>query len=280
LPSSQGRPITLADAGWLRPAPAARELSDCAFCNLFLFRHVHNYQVFETPLPHVRGSAYDGAELVIPLSGRAGEWAALLGETSWLYPFAQEEAEALSDRFISSWNEADSDYIYAAEQFRSFQGMKKRRQQLQHFEASFGAQAAVHELSDAESLHSARQILDLWQQESEAAWAETDYTACSEALTHRNPLALFGLVVEVNGAPAGFMLASALSPRMAAIHFAKGLHRFPGIYQFMFRAFAQRHEDFELLNFEQDLGNPRFRQAKQSYRPIHLARKYRLRPKP
>jgi hypothetical protein len=268
----EGRPVTLDDARFLRTGleTLPRELSDCAFSNLFLFRDVHRYRIFETPLPHLRGVAYDGAELVIPLfelgDATGPELVALLGDTRLLYPFAEAEAERLSGRFALSWDDADSDYVYSGEQFRSFQGMKKRRQQLRHFETRFGADVTVRALADADTVLAARRILDAWQHEAEGDWTDTDYGACSEALRYRERLGLFGLLV-----------ASALTKRMAAVHFAKGLGQFPGVYQFMFRAFAARHADFALLNFEQDLGKTRFRQAKQSYRPVYLARKYRLR---
>jgi hypothetical protein len=281
-----GRPLALDDACFLASAVTAlpRELSDSAFVNLFLFRHVHGYRIYDSPLPHIRGVAYDGAELVIPLFQLADVpmhiLADILGEARWLYPFCQEEAERLGAAFDVSWSDADSDYVYSSETLRSFRGMKKRRQQLLHFEKNFGGHTTLRPLADDDSILAARKILDIWQQESQTAWAETDYSACAEALTHRTRLGLFGLLVEIDAQPAGFMLASALSTRMAAVHFAKGLHPFPGVYQFMFRAFARAHANFDLLNFEQDLGKPRFQQAKQSYRPIYLARKYRLRPKP
>jgi len=281
-----GRPIELGDLLALTRGREglSAELSDSAFANLFLFRDVHGYRLHEATLPHVRGFAYDGTELIIPLFKLADvPYAALrglVGEAGWLYPFCEVDAARHAETFDASWNDADSDYIYAAERMRSFQGLKKRRQQLLRFQEDFGPRATLRALTNDDALLAARQVLDGWQRESDTVWSETDYTACAEGLTHRARLGLFGLLVEVDNQPAGFMLASALSARMAAVHFAKGLGAFPGVYQFMFRAFARVHEKFEFLNFEQDLGKPRFRQAKQSYRPLYLARKYRLRPKP
>lgn len=281
----EGRPITRDDAEWITAMrrQMSPELSDATFVNLYLFRHVHGYRILDGPLPHIRGFGYDGTELVIPLFNQETAPAAvileILGPTGWLYPFCQAEAEQLGDGFEASWDEADSDYVYASERLRSFQGLKIRRQQLRQFEVSHADGTVVREFGDDETLSAARKILNLWQQDVGGTGRETDFAACMEALDQQTRLGLFGLLVEVNRAPAGFVLASRLSARMAAIHFAKGLRRFPGIYPFMFRAFARANAGFDLINFEQDLGRPGFRQAKQSYQPVYLARKYRLRPR-
>ena len=77
--------------------------------------------------------------------------------------------------------------------------------------------------------------------------------------------------------PAGFILGEGLGDSIFALHFAKGLTKFKGIYQFMYNHFAGIMSDrYELLNFEQDLGNPELRHAKSSYRPDRMIHKYRV----
>jgi hypothetical protein len=284
-PLSKGRVITQDDAEWIasKRSYISPELSDAAFVNLYLFQHVHGYQIHDGSLPYIRGLAYDGTELVIPFFNpkavpNAELWE-ILGPAGWLYPFSQDEAERLFDEFDANWTDSDSDYIYASEQLQSFRGLKTRRQQLRQFEASHADATVIRELGAEETLRAAREVLYLWRQDVTSTGRTTDFDACMQALEHQACLGLFGLLVEVGREPAGFVLASRLSTRMAAIHFAKGQRRFAGIYPFMFRAFAQTHAYFEYINFEQDLGKPGFRQAKQSYQPIYLARKYRLRPR-
>jgi len=281
----EGRAITQDDAALIasKRSYISSELSDAAFVNLYLFQHVHGYRIHDGPLPYIRGLAYDGTELVIPFfdpkAVSSAELWEILGPAGWLYPFSQGEAERLADAFDANWTDSDSDYVYASERLQSFRGLKNRRQQLRQFEERHAEATVIHELGDEETLQTAREILYLWQQDLKSTGRETDFDACMQALDHQARLGLFGILVEVEHKPAGFVLASRLSARMAAIHFAKGLRRFAGIYPFMFRAFAQAHTCFEYINFEQDLGKPGFRQAKQSYQPIYLARKYRLRPK-
>jgi hypothetical protein len=280
---SVGRPLRLEDAG-LISGPLARiaaDLSESVFANLYLFRHVHGYRLVEASLPHITGRTYDGADIVIPLfdveTTDPVAVRRLLGPDGWLYPLAENPAERLSDRYETRWNDDDSDYVYAAERMRSFAGLKVRRQQLRKFEAL--GPVSVHRIETVSDDAEAKVILGQWQADVAKPWAATDYAACAEAIEARAALGLFGLVTEVSGEPAGFVLASAISPQMAVIHFAKGLRRYDGVFPFMFRAFAREFSQFDWLNFEQDLGNPRFRQAKRSYRPARMGRKFRLRPR-
>lgn len=279
--AANGRPLRLEDAACIAaPLGAiAAGLSESVFANLFLFRDVHGYRLHEGPLPHVSGRTYDGVQVVLPLFDVQGADASvlrrLLGPDRWLYPFAESQIQTFGDHFVSAWNDDDSDYIYDAERMRSFAGLKTRRQQLRRFEASAGI--SVRPLDNAAAAADAQIILDRWQADAAKLWAATDYAACAQALAQRDRLGLFGLIVAVAGDPAGFVLASRISSDMAVVHFAKGLRRYDGVFPFMFRTFALAHPDLTRLNFEQDLGNPRFRQSKRSYRPVHMARKFRLR---
>jgi hypothetical protein len=262
-------------------AKVAGELSETAFANLYLFRDVHNYRLVEGPLTHVRGRTYDGASIVMPLfdldAADPSQVAALLGEDRWLYPIAEPVAARLADRYAGTWNDDDSDYVYAAERMRSLQGMKVRRQQLRKFEA-LGETHARRIETEADAAV-ARALLDGWQADVAKPWAATDYAACAEAIEARGALGLIGLIAEAAGEPAGFVLASPIGRATAVIHFAKGLRRFDGVFPYLFRGFAREFAAFDWLNFEQDLGNPRFRQTKRSYRPVRMDRKCRLRPR-
>jgi hypothetical protein len=160
---------------------------------------------------------------------------------------------------------------------RGLTGMKVRRQQLRKFEALGGIRARPIETDDDAEV--ARALLDGWQADVAKPWAATDYAACAEAIAVRGALGLVGLIAEAAGEPAGFVLASPIGGKTAVIHFAKGLRRFDGVFPYLFRGFAREFIRFDWLNFEQDLGNPRFRQTKRSYRPVRMGRKYRLRPR-
>ncbi|HEY3696816.1 phosphatidylglycerol lysyltransferase domain-containing protein [Phenylobacterium sp.] len=283
MTSRAGRALTLDDRGRVNAAMRAwaTPLSESTFPNLYLFREVHAYRLVETPgLPHVTGAAYDGEAIVIPLfdlaAADAGEVRALLGDGRRLYPVPEHRAAALADRYAASWNEADSDYVYDAARMGALDGLKSRRRQADRFEAA--AAPAVIPIASAAETAMAAGVLDRWLADVAKPWAATDYAACREALELREALGLFGLLVLAQGAPGGFVLASEVAPDMAAIHFAKGLRSLDGVFPFLFRQFARRYPQYALINFEQDLGHAGFRQAKRSYAPVRLQRKFRLRP--
>jgi hypothetical protein len=278
-----GRALTLDDRERVGAAlrAGARPLSESAFANLYLFREVHGYRLVEAGgLPHVAGAAYDGEEIAVPLFDLAaadvGEVRALLGPGRRLYPVEEGRAAALADRYAGAWSEADSDYVYDAARMRTLAGLKTRRQQADRFEAVAGPEI-VPIARPAETAMAAG-VLDQWLADVAKPWAATDYAACREALELREPLGLFGLLVLAGGVPGGFVLASEIAPDMAAIHFAKGLRSLDGVFPYLFRQFARDFPQYDLINFEQDLGHAGFRQAKRSYAPVRLQHKLRLRP--
>lgn len=278
-----GRALTLDDAGWMAAAARAAlaPLSECAFANLFLFRETHGYRLVEGPWPHLTGRTYDGEETVTPLfdltAAPVETVREILGEGRRLYPVDEARAVALGEAYEGAWNEADSDYVYDAARMRTLTGLKDRRSQADRFATE--AEPRIEPLESASSLRAANTLLDLWLDEAAKPWAATDYAACREALELREALGLSGLVVFAGAEPVGFVLASELTPDMAAIHFAKGLRAPVGVYPFMFRAFARWKTNLRWINFEQDLGHPGFRQAKRSYRPVRMQRKFRLAPR-
>jgi hypothetical protein len=275
-----GRPLRLEDAAWIAPAARAAlsPLSESAFANLYLFRDVHGYRVVEGALPYVIGAAYDGQGVVLPLFDVAAappEAVREILDSRSLYPVDEARAAALAGLYEGGFSEADSDYVYDAARMRTLAGAKTRRLQAERFEAATAPRVELIDTPAAE--RAAAQVLDQWLADVAKPWAATDYAACREAIASRSALGLFGLIVFAGSEPGGFVLASEIAPDMAAIHFAKGLRSLDGIFPYMFRRFAEAHTQYAWLNFEQDLGHPGFRQAKRSYRPARLQRKFRLR---
>lgn len=261
----------------LRPLIAATRspLSEYSLANLLLFRERHAYRFHETPVPHVRGTTYDGARHALPLARLdAAQCAALLREVDCIAPLA-DDALALADAFglRCDWRDADSDYVYDAERLAVLAGAKAKRAQARSFAREHQPEALP---LDARTIALAEAVLEGWQEDVGRDDADTDHRECREALKLHDLLGLEGLVVTVRGAPVAFLLSGPAADRSRIVHFAKGRRAFSAAYPWMFARFAA-HVGTDRINFEQDLGKPGFAQAKRAFAPITQLRKYRLR---
>jgi hypothetical protein len=97
-------------------------------------------------------------------------------------------------------------------------------------------------------------------------------------LEHLAELDQQGIVVSVEGRPAAFSIFEPQSPGTAVVHFERAARARKGLYQLVNKVAAREiaARGFELLNREEDLGDPGLRQAKSSYHPAHLARAWTL----
>lgn len=271
--------LTLEDEAWFAGGAGqiCAHLSESAFSNLYLYRAVHRYRRHDGPLPHISGVTYDGVRCVLPLFDPASAPAPLVEDMlgdGCLFPMSDGQAQAWGDRFRAAALDDDSDYVFDARRMARLTGAKERRRQADLFEDHHQPQLRDIGPADDQALLA---ILSGWLEDVGRLREVTDTDICAEAIALRERLGLFGLIAHTRqGEPAGFLLASALAPDMAAVHFAKGRRLFEGVFPAMFRAFARRRPGFRWINFEQDLGNPGFRQSKRAYAPARLMRKNRL----
>jgi len=93
----------------------------------------------------------------------------------------------------------------------------------------------------------------------------------------RNIPGLLGGMLEVDGKPAAYTIAEAISQDTVMIHFEKALSSFNGAYQAINRMFLQNTaSSYTTVNREEDLGDEGMRVAKMSYHPVGFLKKYVL----
>jgi hypothetical protein len=273
-----GRAVARADIEALGELTAglASPLSEFCAANLYLFRAVHDYRWAEGPFPAMTGRTYDGAPQLTPLVALSRsqrlEAAANLPPGEVLYPIAEADAHCLA----TTSNPADSDYLFEAADLANLRGesRKGRRNLRNQFRRAVGPR---DEMLDAHNGADALAVLDGWIADVAKPWAQTDYVACREALDLQAALGLEGLITYTSaGEPAGFLLAT-VRRGTAIVHFAKGRRALSGVFPHLFSRFAEVGAGrITHLNFEQDLGNPGFRQSKRAYGPVRLLGKHRL----
>ena len=256
-------------------------LSDHAFSNLYLFRHVHAYRYLPGRLPCVSGRTYDGVRHLMPLfrlhEVPVLELHALLGDHDCFYPLARRDVDKLDPRaFACSQSADDADYLYPSANFREYRGLalgKKRNLMKQLLAAHL-----VHSRPYGRELEDdALTILDGWMHDKGKGKGQADQAACTEALLGAADFGMEGFVHYADGRPAGFLLAQEIQPAVFVMRFAKALNTFNGIYQYMFHHFCTHFErPVAWLNFEQDMGLANFRRTKRSYQPACQLGKFRV----
>ena len=257
-------------------------ISEFSFPNLHLFRITHGYEVMtDGGEIWIRGRSYGGHTYLMPTRDTRemdpGHLIWIAETTDYLYPIPDEWLPAFpEDRFTPSFDEGDSDYLYRTERIATFAGKKlhKKKNLLNFFLKHYSHHA---EPLTEERVPDALSILDAWLEESGQERERTDYDAAREALVRMEELILCGGIWYAEGQPSGYILGEEITGDTFALHFAKGLTRYKGIYQYMFSSFASVLPSFyTYLNMEQDLGKEALRHSKESYFPERKLRKWRI----
>jgi len=267
-----------------RPAlhPRFQELpegmSELTFANIYLFRHAHRYRVAQLEGDHVLIVGEDAEPFFILPFGLPPRQT--LGELFARYHVAKccspSQAEQLAGMGYRVWEDRDNfDYVYRREDMVNLSGRKfHRKKNLVNLFLRSNVCTAKPLLSEYAT--DALRILETWRQQQETPG---DYEAAREALEKMEQLQLCGGIFYVNGEPAAYSLGEELARgRMWVTHFEKAVddERYKGIYQYVNQAFVSVLPDkYELINREQDLGDPGLRQAKESYKPVGFVKKYR-----
>ena len=258
-------------------------LSEFSFANLYLFRKNHNYEiVFDDDCYFIIGFTNDRVRFVLPLCGKdepdMDYIDNLLREFGMLFPISEEWLKYFSpDKYEIFHNPDDSDYIYNMERMGTLSGrhLSGKRNLVKQFSDTY---ECVSEEINHDNLNSAQVVLDKWALQTKQSNDSTDYYSAKEALTLWKDLNLFGLIYFIDDVPVGYVLGEGITNDTYALHFAKGITEFKGIYQFMYNDLAKKLlNKYSYINFEQDLGIESLRSAKSSYKPDFMGMKYRIR---
>jgi uncharacterized protein len=261
-------------------------ISELTFANLYLFRVVHDYRltmVGDALVALARG--WDGSSYFLPpfsgeVGAATGELLAagltLYGADDGLLPrFLPEQAgfEVVADR-------DNFDYLHLREELAQLGGKNyhKKKNRVNYFLVRHRYTVEPYEPGHLEG---ALALLEEWRRVRVAmgpSSLEGEVEGAAEALRLCGELGLSGIVLLVEGEVKGFALGERLNQTTAVCHFERGDLFMEGLYQLLDREFARLlFTDCQYLNREQDLGELSLRQAKLSYHPVELVRKYRVR---
>jgi hypothetical protein len=262
--------------------PRASELT---FAGLYLFRTAHDYclSLIGDSIV-VLGKGYDDTRYCLPPLGGDVSGACNLLLASGLELYGVDDTFVtgfLRDMNCSIVEDRDSfDYLYLREELATLPGNRfhKKKNRINYFTARHTHE--VH-LFSAQHLCGCLQLLDEWGRVAEVEGNRSfglEMDATSEALTRAELLGLKGVVVTVEGAVRAFAVGERLNRQTVVCHFEKADHFMEGLSQLVNREFARLlFTDCFHINREQDLGEPGLRNAKLSYHPVELVKKFRVR---
>ncbi len=280
------RPLELADRELLQEHFRVLQptVSELTFANLYLFRHLHRYRLTSINASLIlSGCGYDGAPYFLPpLSADRGDTARrLLAEGHTLYAADEQFVSLhLADRgYALSADRDNDDYLYLRSDLAELPGKRfnKKKNRINYF-------ASRHHYSvepfSPKHLHASLQLLDGWHRTHKDGASRSllaEIAATREGLELADELALMGVVLLTERGVSAFALGEMLNDATAVCHFEKADPFLEGAAQLVNREFSR----FQLpactyINREQDLGESGLRGAKNSYHPIRMIRKFRI----
>ncbi len=259
-------------------------ISELCFANLFLFRHAHHYTLsrFNDSLV-IFGRDYGGLPYVLPpLSGDRGETARkLLDGGNILYGVDELFlAQHLTGRGSPVIEDRDNaDYLYLRSDLAELPGARfhNKRNRIRYFTSRHTF--AVEPFSGQHSA-AALHLLDIWQHHHKhdgSPSQQAEAAATREGLKRADELGLSGVVIVTGGEVSAFALGRPLNDLTVVCLFEKSDPALEGAAQLVNREFSRfQPPGCTYINREQDLGNQGLKEAKNSYHPVEMIRKFRV----
>lgn len=104
-----------------------------------------------------------------------------------------------------------------------------------------------------------------------------EWDAVKEILSSYDRLNVQGGVVTIENKVMAFTIGQMLNDNTAVVHIEKADPEIPGLYPVVNQQFCENNwKNVRYINREQDLGMPGLREAKLSYYPDHMVKKFRI----
>ena len=269
-------------------------LSDYTFASLFVWAPVYRYRLAIVEPDTLLVSASFGSDGRTGLLQPVGAFPETLQET--ILRRALDLAEPLRiesvgaaflerhPAFVSRFDVVEArdsaNYVYAASDLAELEGRRysKKRNLIAQAERLYTwTIEALGPQHEADCLEVGDDIASKRATGSEITLAG-ETVALARALDHFGPLGLSGLMLRIEGRPSAFSIFDRLEPKTAVVYFERALRSRKGLYQVINQETARviASRGFELINREEDLGDPGLRQGKLSYFPARLEMKHTL----
>ncbi|MGL5376764.1 MAG: DUF2156 domain-containing protein [Cetobacterium sp.] len=260
------------------------ETSDLNFTNFYLWSFSENieYSINDNIL-NIRGY-YGGVEYYFaPICKEFNEEDIVLNikkikDLNGKFVFIPEQYnDFLKDNFILEEERDSFDYIYLQEDLAFLKGRKfsSKKNKINKF---FKTYAFEYEKISNNNIEEVRNFQRKWSENrkhDEIILSET--MGIEELLNNYEKLNLRGGILKVDDKVIGYAIGEKITQNMAVIHIEKADSEYSGSYQMINMLLAKEEfGDMEFINREDDFGSLGLREAKLSYQPIKLIKKYSI----
>ena len=182
---------------------------------------------------------------------------------------------ACPGQFVFTEDRGAADYLYGIDALSTLSGKRlhAKRNFCNRFEKSHDWRA---EPVTGENFDGCRAVFARWAEGREATGAE--HLAIERAFAGWEALGLEGCVLYDGEEPIAFAVGELLREDTFDVHFEKAVEHIPGAYPMICREFARQvaaaHPLVRYVNREEDMDLPNLRQAKESWFPCSLLKKY------
>ena len=184
-----------------------------------------------------------------------------------------------ADDFIIEPTPDQFDYVYRAVDLIKLAG-RKYHQKKNHLNSFIKNNQFTYEPLSERYIKECLELTDTWCQlhrcEDDMNLL-SEWEAIRETLANFSALKIQGGVILIDKKVEAFALGELLNNSSAVVHIEKANPEIRGSYAIINQQFCEKTwQNTEYINREQDLGEPGLRQAKESYNPVHLVDKFRI----
>lgn len=191
----------------------------------------------------------------------------------------EEWKEILEREFILEERRESFDYIYNSKDLGVLKGRKysKKKNKINNFTKTYNY---TYERINEDNINEVIEFQKNWCLERECDTIpilKNENLGIMNLLNHYRELDYIGAMIKIENKVIAYSLGEILNDDYGVIHIEKGLNEYIGSYQLINQLFAQ-NEFFncKYINREDDFGDEGLREAKESYHPAFLLKKYEI----
>lgn len=191
----------------------------------------------------------------------------------------EEWKEILEKDFILEERRESFDYIYNSKDLGTLKGRKytKKKNKINNFTKTYNY---TYERISEDNINEVIEFQKNWCLERECDTIpilKNENLGIMNLLNHYTEMDYIGAMIKIGNKVIAYSLGEILNDDYGVIHIEKGLNEYTGSYQLINHLFAQNEfSNCKYINREDDFGDEGLREAKESYHPAFLLKKYEI----